>query len=267
MLDSYKIIQIKKREDVQRLKFLLEAVSTDDARPVLQSIFVDAEKGRAVSADGFRLHMANIPECLEEYPNHLVRFTQAPKIGMVIVEIQESGAKDKFGITNKFPNYDEVIKLAESNPAFYEISAQSSLLVGTLHKLPSKFFRITFHGSNKPFKIEAGGDLTDTAAIIMPVHGDNSRPLTDVAKWFEKYETELHKREELEALDLNRRALALIKAGKETHKSLYEQTDKLQDQVTALRNEIIRLENTLSDLKKQELANLHESESHAHAGQ
>lgn len=263
MLDSYKIIQITRREDVQRLKFLLEAVSPDNDRPVLQSIFVDAEKSRAVSADGFRLHMCQIPECLQEYPNHLVRFTQAPKIGMVIVEIQESGAKDRFGLTNKFPDYDVVIKLAENNPAFYEISADSGLLVGTLHKLPSKYFRITFHGFNQPFRIEATSNLTDAAAIIMPVHADSNRPLTEVANWFDKYTTELHKREELEARDLNIRALALIEAGRKTHKSLYEQTEKLQEQVTTLRKEIIRLENTLSDLKKEEAKKLQESESHA----
>lgn len=202
---DYKFLNISARDDLKRIKFLLSGVSTDAAREVLQCILIDGEHGKAVTADGFRLHYCEIPECLHEYGNKLILFEKGrkPRLGLNIIQVFE---RDHQGL--RFPDYWAVLEPTLNRQNFYALVATRDLLKKTISEIPSDDIRFSFKNPDDPYLIAAADDLTDCKTILMPRH-DNLYKLTELGDLVAQLKEIEQKAAKLEREDLTRRVRAI----------------------------------------------------------
>lgn len=242
-MSTYEIINLFKSEDVKRIKFLLAATAKDAARPILNFIYLDEKTGQAVAADGFRMHLCNIPEALHELTGKLIRPDGAVKRGRVIFEVQEQILEgfDKF----VYPDYSSVLAAREANKTLYKFTVTTELLKSTMgvfrDHVDGVLSQLVLAGPDQPYEIRSVDDQ-EFRAIVMPAYGNEKAP--EINALYEGLKETKAKLEAMERKDPKQRLTQLAKAGLVDQEGF----ETLRADFTAWENRLIVLENQARDL-------------------
>jgi len=241
-MSTYEIVNLFTREDVKRIKFLLAATSKDTARPVMNFIYLNEKTGQAVAADGFRMHLCNIPEALHEYTGKLIRPEGPVKRGRVIFEVQEQILEgfDKF----VYPDYSSVLADHEANQALYEFTVTTELLKSTMgafrDHVDGRLSHLVLAGPDQPYEIRSVDDQ-EFRAILAPAHGKDKAP--EMNALYEALKETKAKLEAMERKDTKKRLAQLAQAGLDQ-----AEFETLRADFAAWENRLIVLENQARDL-------------------
>lgn len=234
------MVFIHNPDDLKRIKFLLAGTSKDEGRPVLTHIFVDVSAQKAVSADGFRLHMCDIPECLHPFGGKLVKFITTVKRGWMIAEIENPGPHPNFGV---FPEWQNVVNPVLKRTTVYRVGFTVKLIMDTLKNFPlTRRVHLDMGGPTDPYLI-TGDELNDCQAIVMPIHMDDKAKGFEVNHLYAKIEGLQTSLEKAQAHDLKGRLKKLSGLSPEQVAS----RTALYDQLSQIEKEVVKLENLAHD--------------------
>jgi DNA polymerase III sliding clamp (beta) subunit (PCNA family) len=141
--------------EIDKLKWLMAGASKDDAREMLRYIYI-TENGQTVSADGFRLHIVETPEYLEDYKGKFIKAEFVDKTRALITEQDAQG---------DFPNWENVMP---KDDEVFQICANPAYIRSSLDRLASTGVRFRFYGEDKPMKIES--ENGNRIIVLMPMN-------------------------------------------------------------------------------------------------
>ena len=147
------------KEQSKVLRWLKLGASKDDARPALTGIKIDGDA--AITADGFRMHMAPTPPCVIDHDGKIL----AGKVpsGDFLTELET--------VESIFPDYRQIIP--DSELVKFEITVNSKYLVDAVKGMGADCDNrcvLQFYGPHQPMVIIDPSKHNPKKAVIMPMH-------------------------------------------------------------------------------------------------
>jgi len=147
--------KLESKEECKEVKWCQIAASKDQARPILNGLFIDSKK--TIGCDGFRIHSIETPAALYDYDDKVIKPVSTITVKPQIQEIEE--------VPGTFPDYKIIIPTDE--PVF-KIAIDKKLLADLKTMPGNKAVVLSFTAANRPVKVTCPG--SDAMAIIMPMH-------------------------------------------------------------------------------------------------
>jgi hypothetical protein len=164
------------KEDAVTLRWLQKATAQNDGRPTLSGVC--KSNGKAVSSDGFRLHIAPTPEVLDELPDgSILRINDGRTIHKTANRVYPTEAID-----GNFPDWEAIMP---KDPPNLIIAFNPQYLREAIElpqsKVDADMVVLRFYTSQQPAVIQ---DMAGThQAVLMPMYlGDKDTPLGEQAR-------------------------------------------------------------------------------------
>lgn len=137
------------------INYLILALAKDDARPILEGIFVDGPN--SVASNGYVLHLVPTPKCLKPFDGKVIKVNKPTIIKGAKASDEKYFVADAEIVPGDFPDYTKITKVNHAN---FQIGVDLGLLRNAIDKfIPrsplSSFGLITLQEPYSPIIIQS----------------------------------------------------------------------------------------------------------------
>jgi hypothetical protein len=173
------IVEPVSKTDIVSLNWLQRAMMKESVRNDLSHIFISA--GKAISCDGYRIHIADAPVVLKEQTAVDLRITQ--KSGALPLLVFEA-------LTDKLKeNVSKMIEEHRARRPLFRFAFQPKFVIDALSGMRGSTVNLSFGGPKRPFQIvDKAEEEGNREAFVMPIasfdigEGTLFNDLVDIAK-------------------------------------------------------------------------------------